>query len=133
MALWGFKSAAVRAESLGMLNRLPKTLPSFAELVADLGHPKAEALAKSLDVSPSTVRRWRREQAPRTAILALWWLSRWGQSAWTCEMAQRQAIGWRTADAVSLEDASKVVTLKRPRARFVCRDMQTGINSRSRA
>lgn len=77
-----------------MLNRLPKHPPGLDELLADLGHPCPVSVAKALDVSPSTVRRWKRTRAPKTALLALWWLSRWGQSAWDCEMHQRRAIGW---------------------------------------
>jgi hypothetical protein len=115
-----------------MLNRLPKNLPTLADLLADLGNPTPESVAKALGVSASTVRRWKRTTAPRTALLALWWLSRWGQSAWDCEMHQRQALRWRSAGARSLEDATNVVPLRRPLARFVCGDMQTPQNSRFR-
>lgn len=66
-----------------MINRLPRWLPTFAELIEDLGlrpetHP---AVARALGVSERTIRRWIAGKAPRVARLSLWWLSRYGYSA----------------------------------------------------
>lgn len=63
-----------------MLNRLPKRMPSFGDMLADLGSAHPRDVAKALGVNPGTVRRWIREgDAPRPAALALFWVTRWGQ------------------------------------------------------
>ncbi|MBN8504879.1 MAG: hypothetical protein J0L58_10390 [Burkholderiales bacterium] len=84
-----------------MLNRLPVWLPELPELLADLGSPAPASVAKALDVSITTVRRWKRtRRAPKTALLALWWLSRWGQSEWDAEMANRTRLAIQTNEAL---------------------------------
>lgn len=61
---------------------LPRGLPTLEMMLADLGHPSAAEVAKWLGVSERTVYGWKRStQAPRTALLALFWLTRWGFSA----------------------------------------------------
>lgn len=77
-----------------MLNRLPKYAGSFAELLEELGLQAADTpqIAKALDVSESTVWRWKRHGAPRIACLSLWWLSREGHGTWDAEMANRTAL-----------------------------------------
>ncbi len=68
-----------------MLNRLPKDLPSINTILDDLGHPSVETLSKALDVSPRTMKRWLdADKMPRTAQLALFWLTRWGSSIIDC-------------------------------------------------
>lgn len=65
-----------------MLNRLPQQCPSLLMLLDDLGNPSAKKVASALDVSERTVRRWiAQDSAPNTALFALFWLTRWGQSS----------------------------------------------------
>lgn len=69
-----------------MLNRLPRQLPALPTMLADLGNPGAAALGRALGVTDRTARRWLADgNAPRPALLALFWLTRWGQSAVACE------------------------------------------------
>lgn len=77
-----------------MLNRLPSDPASFRELAKDLGLTTTDTrrIARALDVSERTVRRWWASDAPRSARLALWWLSRAGHSAWDCEMHNRTML-----------------------------------------
>jgi hypothetical protein len=71
-----------------MLNRIPKTLPSFNELLLNLGRPTLSDVAKSLDVSEYTVRRWvKTNAAPKSAKLSLYWLTHWGRHAVDTDMA----------------------------------------------
>lgn len=75
-----------------MLNRLPTQLPPLWMLVDDIGRPSPRQLAKSLDVTERTVRRWLKEdKAPRPVMFTLFWLTRWGQHAVHCE-AHNDAI-----------------------------------------
>jgi predicted DNA-binding transcriptional regulator AlpA len=56
-------------------------LPPFAELADDVQCSRA-VLACTLGVSRSTLQRWiADDEAPRVARLAVFWLTRWGQSA----------------------------------------------------
>lgn len=64
-----------------MLNRLPRQLPALPTMLADLGNPGAAVLARALGVTERTARRWLADgNAPRPALLALFWVTRWGQS-----------------------------------------------------
>jgi hypothetical protein len=65
-----------------MLHRIPRQIPDLQTLLDDLGRPRTESIARALGVSPSTARRWvAAGNAPRSALLALFWLTRWGHSA----------------------------------------------------
>lgn len=60
---------------------LPRTTPPLDVMLADIGPPNAPEIAKTLGVHCSTVFRWiARGEAPRTAMLALFYASKWGQS-----------------------------------------------------
>lgn len=64
-----------------MLARLPSHLPPFADILSDIGQPRPAILARALHVHERTVRRWiQLGEAPYPAMLALYWLTRWGQS-----------------------------------------------------
>lgn len=64
-----------------MLNRLPTHCPQLSDLLEDLGRPTPRLLARSLGVTPATVTRWiRKNDAPRSVLLALFWATRWGMS-----------------------------------------------------
>lgn len=69
-----------------MLNRLPRHMPPLPMMLADIGNPNPAELSKALGVSRASVYRWMRaEQAPHAVMLALFWLTRWGQSLAHCE------------------------------------------------
>lgn len=61
----------------------PTQLPPLTMLVDDLhGDRSPESIGRHLGVSGLTVRRWiQADQAPRAAMLALFWETRWGLSA----------------------------------------------------
>lgn len=66
--------------------------PDLHTMLADLGSPNVRQLGKALGVSPSTAARWiKTGEAPRPAMLALFWLTRWGVSQINCQ-AQNDAI-----------------------------------------
>lgn len=61
-------------------------------ILGDLGDPPADRIAKVLGVGARTVYRWNRAgNAPRSACLALFWLTRWGRSQVHCQ-AQSDAV-----------------------------------------
>lgn len=65
-------------------------LPTFRAMLADLGHPSAAQLAAWLGVHARTVRRWRAtDDAPRPVLLALFWLTSWGQSRLSADLYNR--------------------------------------------
>lgn len=69
-----------------VLIRMPRHLPPLRALLADLGSPTAKAIGEALGVNQRTVKRWlAADVAPRPAMLALFWLSRWGRSQLQCE------------------------------------------------
>ena len=71
-----------------MLNRLPTPtqMPPLEMMMADIGNPTAHELARALGVTTRTVERWRSAgHAPRAAMLAIFWLTRWGMNAVHCE------------------------------------------------
>jgi hypothetical protein len=99
-----------------MLNRLPTQTPPLADMLADLGGPSAPDLARALDVHPRTVARWLADdQAPRTACLSVWWLTRWGFSAVDCELWNAAQLAFSERDAWR----SEVASLRRELARVV--------------
>ena len=58
---------------------MPKNVPSLRDMLADIGNPKPHEVAKALKVTERTVWRWLREDnAPHSAMLAIFWLTRWG-------------------------------------------------------
>lgn len=66
---------------LRTIDQAPASLPFWQSILDDLGYPPAARIAKTLGVSIRTVYRWNAAQeAPRCAALALFWLTRWGQS-----------------------------------------------------
>lgn len=96
-----------------MLNRLPTPtqLPGLSAMLDDIGNPAPPAIARALGVSPAAVRRWiAQDQAPRPAMLALFWVTRWGLSLADAEavnlarLRSGEAAAWRReADALRLE------------------------------
>lgn len=69
-----------------MLHRLPRQLPPLALMLDDIGRPRTADLARALGVTPRTARAWvAAGQAPRSAMLALFFLTRWGLSQADCD------------------------------------------------
>lgn len=69
-----------------MLNRLPRQLPPLSLILEDLGRPTPAAIAAAIGAPERSVRRWiATDHAPRPAMLALFWLTRWGMSLVDCE------------------------------------------------
>jgi hypothetical protein len=63
------------------IHHAPSTLPIWQLILEDLAHPSAHQIGKVLGVGTRTVYRWNRTgHAPRSAALALFWLTRWGRS-----------------------------------------------------
>lgn len=64
-----------------MLNRLPRQLPPLSLILEDLGRPSPAAIAAAIGAAERSVRRWiATDHAPRSALLSLFWLTRWGMS-----------------------------------------------------
>lgn len=64
------------------VDHAPVQLPSWQQLLDELGAPSARRIARVLGVGARTVYRWNASgHAPRVACLALFWLTRWGRSA----------------------------------------------------
>ncbi len=62
-----------------MLNRLPKVTPPLNEMMADCGNATPKQIGKALGVNERTVKRWLSTgEAPKSALLALFWVTRWG-------------------------------------------------------
>jgi len=66
---------------LRSIDHAPRALPIWQTILDDLGDPPVHRIARTLGVSMRTVYRWNSAQeAPRCAAMALFWLTRWGQS-----------------------------------------------------
>src|SRR5687768_2886294 len=87
-----------------MLHLAPRDLPALSDLYDALGRPTAPRLAELLHITPGTVRGWlRRGRAPRSALLALFWLTPWGQSAVDVNLANRAALDRQHVHALQRE------------------------------
>jgi hypothetical protein len=83
-----------------MLNRLPAAVPPLSLILADLGHPHPRDVARALGVSPRTVYTWQAaDQAPRTAALSLFWVTRWGQQWLDADLFNAYRLHSALADA----------------------------------
>ena len=79
-----------------MLHNLPKYAGDFNDLIAEMCNPSTKAIAKALGVSTRTVDRWKKDGAPRIALLSLWWVSHQGHSVCDAEMANRTMLTAQT-------------------------------------
>lgn len=63
------------------ITKAPRELPPWELIINDLNKPSAVQIARTLDVGVSTVFRWQKTgNVPRSAVMALFWLTRWGHS-----------------------------------------------------
>lgn len=82
--------------------RAPRQLPPLDALLSDLGQPGADVIARALGVTSRTVRRWLADgQAPRPAMLALFWESTYGRSQATADA--HNAAMWARGEAAALK------------------------------
>ena len=85
-----------------MLHRSPREVPPLVTLLEDLGRPSAKQLGKALGVSERTARSYiKREHAPKAVLLALFWVTRWGQQ-WVHTDAHNDAVHFYSV-AMSLQ------------------------------
>lgn len=74
----------------------PRVIPPLSTMLADLGHPSASEVSAFLAVHPRTAQRWLSDDAaPRAALLALFWLTRWGRSELDAQAANDAAQAHR--------------------------------------
>lgn len=67
-------------------NRIPRALPSWGQMLDSLGNPSAQEMAKLLHLSERTIYGYQRAgQAPYSVMLAVFWLTPWGDSALDCD------------------------------------------------
>lgn len=82
-------------------------------MLADLGHPPPAAVASALGVNLRTVRRWiAADLAPRPAMLALYWMTRWGQSQIECEAVNDARIAAENANSHAAISAARLSALE---------------------
>lgn len=68
--------------SASMLCRLPTATPSLSVMLADIGSPAAQPLARAMGFSVPTVKKWiENDDAPLAVRLAIFWITRWGTMA----------------------------------------------------
>ena len=87
-----------------MLILVPKYVPPLSMMLADMANPKPRELARALGVTERTVHRWMRaDHAPRAVMLALFWLTRWGQSAVDCHAYNSATLSAAVAASLTRE------------------------------
>ena len=91
-----------------LYSKAPRLLPPFSVILNNLIGPKTpDAIGRHLGVSASTARRWlAADQAPRAAILALFWETRWGQSIVDCEAVNQARMQEGLNRALKNENAT---------------------------
>lgn len=68
--------------STSMLCRLPTATPSLSVMLADIGSPTAQPLARAMGFSVPTAKKWiENDDAPLAVRLAIFWITRWGTMA----------------------------------------------------
>jgi hypothetical protein len=76
-----------------MLHLIPRHLPPLGLMVDDLGRPRERDIARALGVTVAEVSGWLADdQAPRVAMLALYWLTQWGLSELEANLVNQARI-----------------------------------------
>ncbi len=89
------------------LQKLPRQMPPLSALLRDLGDPKPAAVARALGVSERTCWRWvADDEAPRAALLALFWLTSWGWSEVEAEARHTLTTAHALSDALQRENTA---------------------------
>jgi hypothetical protein len=87
-----------------MLNRLPKGMPTFEDMLYDIGNPPAKDVAKVLGVHERTIKHWiKHDKAPRLAMLSVFWLTKWGHSAVDAEVRNLAQLHIALSQSLKLE------------------------------
>lgn len=67
---------------LHSIDHAPGSLPIWHTIIDDLGNPPPARVARVLGIGLRTVYRYNQTgEAPKVALLALFWLTRWGRSS----------------------------------------------------
>jgi len=83
------------------LDHAPPRLPVWQLILEDLGNPPPARVARVLGVGVRTVYRWNRVgAAPRSACLALFWLTRWGRSQVDVQSAHDAMVACSYVDSL---------------------------------
>lgn len=78
--------SATKPQRAGLLGFLPRTTPTLPAMLADIGEPSVKSLAAAFGVDRKTAGRWVRQgTAPRSVLLALFYVTRWGRSQVHCQ------------------------------------------------
>lgn len=102
---------------LRSIDQAPAALPIWHSILEDLAHPPVHRISKVLGVSHRTVYRWNASgQAPKVAQLALFWLTRWGQSAVHAQASNDCVLAVQVARSMSEQVQRLTVELDRLRA-----------------
>lgn len=100
-----------------MLNRLPTRMPSLNEMLHNIFNPHPKDIARALEVNEQTVRAWiKADDAPRTALLSLFWLTSWGMSLADAETFNRAQLAEGMVDCLLRENkrlAQEIELLKK--------------------
>lgn len=76
-------------------------------MLSDLGQPPADVIARALGVSVRSVYGWQsRETAPRPVLLAIFYQTRWGQSAVAADAVNGARVARALADSLERENAT---------------------------
>ena len=85
--------------------RAPRALPPFSVLLSDVPGGVRE-VAKYLGVTERAVWRWKAaDAAPRAAMLALFWESRWGRSQFSADTYNEAKVHRELAQSLARENA----------------------------
>lgn len=91
----------------------PRVMPSLVMMLQDLGSPTDRHLAAFLGVNVRTVDRWhQRGHAPRPAMLALFWLTRWGRSQVECQAVNDTRLAYAIAASETARAAQLAAALR---------------------
>lgn len=87
---------------------MPKRIPALREMLADIGNPHPKEIAKALKVTERSVWRWlSKDKAPHTAMLAIYWLTRWGVSE--IDAAAHNAAIYSAGQARALQEELEAI------------------------
>lgn len=86
------KNAPVCADAFTMLNRLPRYTPALPVILAEIGNPSLDLVARKFGVTVTTVKRWMKHGAPQPVLFSLWWLTRWGMHDLNAEHFNRAQL-----------------------------------------
>lgn len=94
--------------------KMPRSVPPFSMLLADLGNPQPRQIAKTFQVSERTARRWvKNDNPPFMVLLATYWLTSWGREEVHCEAENAARMHTGLYEALRRENAALKVRIQR--------------------